>query len=1150
MSDALVVENVAIGSLAPVQVESVRGIDLPVVRLSDACFKHGDAENRYAVNSAFSLPASDEGIATVDSGPRTAVPAERGPPAGALHAVLHDNAGSGLKLENCVMDEKELASPLVLNSESEVVQRDTAEHGTEGSLPKVKTACAAAVPRDDGRLVSGSIWDPAARNLSTLKPAAVVECDSEVVQKDVLGEQDLCRDGLYCSATGVWRPYELVSETGLVSAVEDKVALIRFKTGSVRRVKRALLVEYDGELVGKAVDKGVWDALRPGEAVKEAKKAKEKKQREKEAMEGEEKASKLQGLYVRWAMLVGLGLLNEDLDEDAVQERMRCKKRWEFWFGEYQRRVLEAGGQEQFMRWLVFNQGILRQEFRREVRPSKAHWEKEERRLLREEAQRQRDFEKEREAVRLQRQGWRLEVKAEGEMWQRVDAVRWACEPRLSRALASRLGLEQKEQMMQLRVRAVQHGVGQSGLQLWCFSVVEDESEWIEVKGKGLEVVKGQPEGSRHQAVIPSTKAEEPESATGLKGRGAAAHDSAPLKAEAPESATVCGVGDGLFRCGGKRDRAPEGEELGRLWLQCPVSLQWIRYDGVHRGSAPSISKFAVGELGVEAVDGRVLLQVRTEEGQLGQAVWFEVREEAEPDVCWSGEAVWRMVQLRKPGGDVGSRWEGELEWLQLGSSGEEGFWRQKEREALERANEQGEAGGSFEGKEAQPNGEVLGPWLKLGEEPEGHAYEYTRETDSPEWLRSKESVFVAGGMVLKPEMYEKWKAAGADREILSWIKQGGYEVKVSEDGARGIFKKNGKIARENGTALALLVCELLLKETWELVAEKKLREGGNILPLNLAPKPSKEPPWRIICNAIDLNFFCNTWRVRYESLKSLGVMLRDPESDWLFSIDLEDAYYSMLLKDDATRGLFGAKVEMPAELMQKLRDAGLVHEGLGLGVSGGESVCIQPRGLPMGFTNSCAIWTKISRVLTRMWRERGWRVCGYIDDFLFVASSEEEAWKMLKQALRDIEALGLAPSYKKTIQPTRRLKFLGILVDARLQRFFVPGEKIEKIQLLAKAVAERDVVTMRELASVAGKVMSVSIAIPAVRLLTRECYNLVRPDRESEGYDASVPVSEEVRGELLELCEWIQVWNRKGAPIRRRVGMQEVRVIADAGTG
>ena len=37
----------------------------------------------------------------------------------------------------------------------------------------------------------------------------------------------------------------------------------------------------------------------------------------------------------------------------------------------------------------------------------------------------------------------------------------------------------------------------------------------------------------------------------------------------------------------------------------------------------------------------------------------------------------------------------------------------------------------------------------------------------------------------MKPGMYEKWKAAGADEEILGWIKQGGYEVWVSEDGGR-----------------------------------------------------------------------------------------------------------------------------------------------------------------------------------------------------------------------------------------------------------------------------------------------------------------------------------------------------------------------------
>ena len=34
--------------------------------------------------------------------------------------------------------------------------------------------------------------------------------------------------------------------------------------------------------------------------------------------------------------------------------------------------------------------------------------------------------------------------------------------------------------------------------------------------------------------------------------------------------------------------------------------------------------------------------------------------------------------------------------------------------------------------------------------------------------------------------------------------------------------------------------------------------------------------------------------------------------------------------------------------------------------------VTVQPNGLPMGFRNSCAVWTKTARVLTGMWRRRG----------------------------------------------------------------------------------------------------------------------------------------------------------------------------------
>ena len=316
---------------------------------------------------------------------------------------------------------------------------------------------------------------------------------------------------------------------------------------------------------------------------------------------------------------------------------------------------------------------------------------------------------------------------------------------------------------------------------------------------------------------------------------------------------------------------------------------------------------------------------------------------------------------------------------------------------------------------------------------------------------------------------------------------------------------------------------------------------GGGILPLNLAPKPSKQPPWRIICNAIALNKYVSKWKCSYESLKSCGMIVS--KGSWMFSVDLEDAYYSMWLQSES-RGLFGAKVKMEPEMIERLQKAGLVPEG----AVGSDGLCIQPKGLPMGFTNSCAIWTKISRVLTRMWRERGWKCIGYIDDFLFVASSEQEAWEMLRRVLKDIEWLGLAPSYKKTIVPTRRLKFLGILVDSELQRFFVPGEKVEKIKALARAVQVMDVASMRELASVAGKIVSISVAIPAARLLTKECYEMIRP--KEWDFEEEVSITPELRAEMAELLLWIDQWNRKGAPMRRCLQMQEVRVVADAGTG
>ena len=76
-------------------------------------------------------------------------------------------------------------------------------------------------------------------------------------------------------------------------------------------------------------------------------------------------------------------------------------------------------------------------------------------------------------------------------------------------------------------------------------------------------------------------------------------------------------------------------------------------------------------------------------------------------------------------------------------------------------------------------------------------------------------------------------------------------------------------------------------------------------------------------------------------------------KGDWLLTCDLEDAYYSCLLTEDS-RKLFGGKINMSNEQWQKLTAKGFAPEDVEQTPEG--DVFIRPRGLPMGFRNSCAI--------------------------------------------------------------------------------------------------------------------------------------------------------------------------------------------------
>ena len=581
------------------------------------------------------------------------------------------------------------------------------------------------------------------------------------------------------------------------------------------------------------------------------------------------------------------------------------------------------------------------------------------------------------------------------------------------------------------------------------------------------------------------------------------------------------------------------GEEVTVVEVRNAVG-QWIVFEGCGRSEVPEIARQAAKDLRLGEdcePGGHVWLEARAQGGRQAGRVSFRVVEEAAPSIRWAGPGHFRKLPQRLPRGPLFQDYDGEVIPAEEPREEDvEAWWLKQAEEATSKALEEGEEqGGLFESDACTPSMAVLGEWMKADAQGVGREYEYTRPPDgNPAWMREMASVFSCG-KICDEGMLERWRDYGADEEILKWIKEGGYKIKVGE-GGKGINERNSKDAREHPEALQALILEVLVKGSWELVNEEDLI---NIIPIGLAPKPSKIPPFRLINDARLVNEHVGGWKFRYESLNAVPLVVN--KGDWMFTLDLEDAYYSFLLQEES-RNLFGGKLQMDDEAKAKL-----AAEGFDTTKLQGDTAFVRPKGLPMGFKNSCAIWTKIFRTLTRKWREQGIALIHYMDDLLFSAPTQEECDRIRKVVLHDIIELGMAPSWGKTMGcASKRVKFLGIIVDSEEMRFFVPGERLDKLEAAAEAVRQGgDKAALRDLASVAGKVMSMTLAIPAARLLTKECYNLIRPSE--VGWEGEAEVTQELRDELLDIATKARVWNRKGAPIRRSLGALQLRITSDA---
>ena len=149
-------------------------------------------------------------------------------------------------------------------------------------------------------------------------------------------------------------------------------------------------------------------------------------------------------------------------------------------------------------------------------------------------------------------------------------------------------------------------------------------------------------------------------------------------------------------------------------------------------------------------------------------------------------------------------------------------------------------------------------------------------------------------------------------------------------------------------------------------------------------------------------------------------------------------------------------------------------------------------KNVSFGGSRSCLLFQKFSDCLKHLLEHRTgmkYRMTNYLDDFLFIAESEEVCNWLVRQFLEICALIGCPVSEEKTEWSSREIIFLGILLDLDSFTLAVPENKRKKALNLIKWVQARKSVTIGELQRLTGLLNFLNRAIFPGRAFTRRIY-------------------------------------------------------------
>ncbi len=172
---------------------------------------------------------------------------------------------------------------------------------------------------------------------------------------------------------------------------------------------------------------------------------------------------------------------------------------------------------------------------------------------------------------------------------------------------------------------------------------------------------------------------------------------------------------------------------------------------------------------------------------------------------------------------------------------------------------------------------------------------------------------------------------------------------------------------------------------------------------------------------------------------------------DYLTSVDLKDAYYSVPISEEDSNYL-------------KFNWKGTLYKYV---------------ALPNGLSTGPRLFTKLLKPALSKLRGNGHIVVAYIDDLLCINSTKEGARTTVTETCNVFQELGfIVHPVKSEFEPSQTRKFLGFIINTKDMTVSLPEGKRQEIFNHCTELLESSSPSIRDVASLLGKMVS---AFPAV---------------------------------------------------------------------